>query len=243
MENKDSIKIGGYTAKNFIKFKSEKYSVLINDKNNFYKIIKNKNIEQNKVIKKIPLIRGVYILLKILYERLFNIKSFIFLLIILLVSQLLKMDSLNSYSVTIEKSIVYFLFIFMIIYLFTVRNRHGLEHRLIACFEKYNCIDVDKVYKCSPYNKRCGTVLVFYYLLFLIIFSSYNSILSTIISFSLAFEIFLLINNDNFFSKVFIFPGLLLQRITVGKKNKNYNLKLFKDGLSELIKLEKENKI
>ena len=103
---------------------------------------------------------------------------------------------------------------------------HGAEHKTIYCHEQKKELTVENVRQCSRFHPRCGTTFLFIILLLSIAVFSFITgpwwvklggrlLLLPVIS-GLGYELIKLSgkHSQNLFVKVFIAPGLWLQRIT-----------------------------
>lgn len=108
----------------------------------------------------------------------------------------------------------------------TLFQYHGAEHKTIYCYEQKKELTVENVRQCSRFHPRCGTTFLFIILLLSIgVFSFITGpwwvklggrlLLLPVIS-GLGYELIKLSgkHHQNFFVKIFIAPGLWLQRIT-----------------------------
>ncbi len=108
----------------------------------------------------------------------------------------------------------------------TLFQYHGAEHKTIYCYEQKKELTVENVRQCSRFHPRCGTTFLFIILLLSIgVFSFITGpwwvklggrlLLLPVIS-GLGYELIKLSgrHHQNFLVKIFIAPGLWLQRIT-----------------------------
>ncbi|MBS3175342.1 DUF1385 domain-containing protein [Candidatus Woesearchaeota archaeon] len=102
---------------------------------------------------------------------------------------------------------------------------HGAEHKAVACHEDSKKLTIENVQKYSPVHKRCGTTFVFLVLLVSILVYSFipkdwsilwkfilRILLLPVIA-GLSYEI-LRLGAKHKFMKIFIYPGLWIQKIT-----------------------------
>jgi len=103
---------------------------------------------------------------------------------------------------------------------------HGAEHKSIYCYENGDPITLENVKKCSRFHPRCGTSFLFLVLILSIVLFSFITgawwikflgriLLLPVIS-GVGYELIKLSNKyyHNPIVKVFVAPGLWLQRIT-----------------------------
>lgn len=110
---------------------------------------------------------------------------------------------------------------------------HGAEHKSIACYESGMELTVENVKKCTRFHPRCGTSFMFVMLILSIVIVSLLSLAvpdeikqKTVIWMLIKLPLIPLImgigyefiryagRHDNLFVKVVSFPGLMMQRIT-----------------------------
>ena len=102
---------------------------------------------------------------------------------------------------------------------------HGAEHKVVNCYEAYTSVSLEKAQKCSTIHKRCGTafigiVLIVSIFLFSLIKGGWQiKLLSRIFLIPLiagiSYELLKLnAKKETFITKILIYPGLLIQRLT-----------------------------
>jgi uncharacterized protein YqhQ len=105
---------------------------------------------------------------------------------------------------------------------------HGAEHKTIFCYESGEELTVENVRKHKRYHPRCGTSFIFVVLIISILINSLpfvpwdNPLLRMLFKMLLllptvgiSFEFIMFAGkHDNFITRFFSFPGLLMQRIT-----------------------------
>lgn len=105
---------------------------------------------------------------------------------------------------------------------------HGAEHKSIFCYEGGDELTVENVKKYGRYHPRCGTSFIFVVLIISILINSLpfvtwdnmllrmvTKILMLPLIVGISFEFIMFAGkHDNFITKFFSFPGLLMQRIT-----------------------------
>ena len=129
---------------------------------------------------------------------------------------------------------------------------HGAEHKVIYAYEEKENISVNEAKKFSTLHPRCGTsFLIIVLLISILIFSLvpksspfYIKVVSRIVFIPLiagiSYEMLKLSAKykDNFFVKIFIIPGLWLQKITT-KEPDEKQLEVAMEALQAVINLEK----
>ncbi len=144
---------------------------------------------------------------------------------------------------------------------------HGAEHKAIHCYEKGKKLDINNIKKFSTLHPRCGTafimiVLVVAILTFsiitpiilylfpnlanmhviprkIILFLIRISLLPLIAGLSYEFLKFSAKYEQKPIMKILIFPGLLMQKITTKKPNKN-QIEVAMAAVKKLVQLEKQ---
>lgn len=104
---------------------------------------------------------------------------------------------------------------------------HGAEHKVISCYERGLDLTVENAQKMTTVHDRCGTTFIFIIMVFSIIFFSFDvfstnlwqRILIRIVFIpfvaGVSYELLrLFAKYDNFVTRVFKAPGLLLQKLT-----------------------------
>lgn len=105
---------------------------------------------------------------------------------------------------------------------------HGAEHKSIFCYESGEELTVENVKKHRRYHPRCGTSFIFVVLIISILINSLpfvtwdnmllrmvTKILMLPLIVGISFEFIMFAGkHDNFITKLFSLPGLLMQRIT-----------------------------
>lgn len=112
---------------------------------------------------------------------------------------------------------------------------HGAEHKSIFCYEKGLELNVENVRTCKRFHPRCGTSFIFIVLITSVIVSSLTVIIFPVLNSpdyrliwtavkmlailpvvtGISYELIKYAGrHDNFITKIFSAPGLLMQRIT-----------------------------
>jgi len=182
MKNKE--KIGGRAYKQGVKLKNKNKSVkAYYDKNNKLKI-EIKRLKENKYlnyIKKIPVVRGIAILIFAIWSFLKEVIKtpkkywFIFIIILFDLIYILMPQSTSSGFENIFLTI-YFTLPIVLILIFKngiseVLKFHGAEHKAVNYYENDYKGDINSY---SRIHRRCGSNIVFYYILFTILISFFN---------------------------------------------------------------------
>lgn len=113
----------------------------------------------------------------------------------------------------------------------TVYMYHGAEHKSIACYEAGKEITVENVRKQTRFHSRCGTSFILFVLVVsILVFSviSWDNVLTRVLTklifmplvIGISYEIIKFTSShQNKFTRIFILPGLWLQRITTREPN------------------------
>ena len=159
----------------------------------------------------------------------------------------------NFFKVLFEGIIKIAIFVFYILAISQVKEikrtfqYHGAEHKTIFCFENEEELTVENVKKQIRFHPRCGTNFIFIVLIVSILIFSFltwkNLILRLIFKFSLlpivtgiSYEIIKLAGKkENILTKILVFPGLLMQRITT-KEPDNQQIEVAIKSLKEVLK-------
>ena len=103
---------------------------------------------------------------------------------------------------------------------------HGAEHKTIFCYENEVELTPENAMKFKRFHPRCGTNFLFLVMIVSIIlfsFTGWSSLLERIISrvlllpfvSGITYELIRWMGrNDNIFSRIFAYPGLMLQKLT-----------------------------
>lgn len=159
--------------------------------------------------------------------------------------------------VILKRLFIFFIYVWAISFMEDVKRLfmyHGAEHKVIYAYEKGKALTIRNAEKFTTLHPRCGTAFIFItfiisILFFAIFLPPHLSILKR-----LAIEIPLIIPiagisyeilklsdkfSNNILFKIFIFPGLLFQKITTANPDKE-QLKVAITALKEVLKNEKK---
>jgi uncharacterized protein YqhQ len=137
-----------------------------------------------------------------------------------------------------------------------VYEYHGAEHKAIYAYEAGEALTVENAKKYKPYHPRCGTsflliVMVISIMVFMLIpkdWTFVEKLLSRVLLIpfiaAISYELlrFSAKAKNNPFVRAMIFPGLLLQRLTVREPD-NSQIEVAVAALSEVLKLNKKNEV
>ena len=182
MDNKD--KIGGRAYNNGLRLRNNKYSVKVYyDQNDNLKIETQKVITSKymEYIKKIPVIRGIAALLVAVFSFLKEVFKnplkywFIFLIIL---ADIIYVSLPASTGAVYQEIFLVIYFAIPIALIFIFRNSvsevfkfHGAEHKAVNYYEDNYTRDMASY---SRIHRRCGSNIIFFYIIFTIIASFFN---------------------------------------------------------------------
>lgn len=182
MDNKD--KIGGRAYKNGVRLKNKKRSVKAYYNKNNKLQLEVSGVKQNryiKYIKNIPIIRGIVILFFAIWSFLKEViktpKKYWFVFAIILFD-LVFIFMPNSASSGLENTFFILYFAVPIILILFFKNSisevlkfHGAEHKAVNYYENDYKGDIASY---SRIHRRCGSNIVFFYIIFSILVSFFN---------------------------------------------------------------------
>lgn len=144
-----------------------------------------------------------------------------------------KNQSQNTWFISLKEGVIKILL--FISYLFLVSRTkdmhrvfqyHGAEHKSVFCYEQGRPLTVENVRKMSRFHPRCGTNFIFLILIVSVLLFSFINVrvvlVRSIIKLSLfpvvsgiSYELLRIAGKKDIFAiKLFVYPGMLLQRIT-----------------------------
>ncbi len=255
--------VGGTALRNGIIFISEHKKAIgtVDKDGNFNIQVKNLAVETYPLlddieyyIYKIPFIRGIY-------ELMSNVVMIISISILgiafLLVNYNKKINlGTNSDSYILATEIVLTIIMILIlvkelmkiykniIKLKALYSFHGAEHKVINTFNDNRELSIDEVKKSSRVSNRCGSILVIFWIFLVIIglaFFRCNYLISSIASYSIAYEIFYIENGEKlFFISLFYKLANILQEKVVTREPDEKQLELAILTFKEIEKAELE---
>ncbi|MEK5522414.1 hypothetical protein B5V89_18530 [Heyndrickxia sporothermodurans] len=255
---------GGRAHLNGVTFRSNDVTVTAKRINNTIEVIDNVDFDEYEYIEnhgfdfeyfisKIPFIRGVWNF----YSSLFtSLKKFLLIICIsLIVTFLLSYFSLinlvtkeYSFNVPVELIIPSIVLILTIYIRFTeVSKYHAAEHMVANCYDQGKKLNLLNVQKQSRVHESCGTNLLTFVLTVFIIFlfipriNDINVLLLLILSYSIAYELFIVENKMliKFFKPIYII-GYVFQYLFFTSKPKKEHLKVALAAFNRMIKLQNE---
>lgn len=130
----------------------------------------------------------------------------------------------------------------IIIFIFMARKNHAAEHKVISAYETKQDLSLSNIKMQPKENRRCGTVLVVWYLILIIpfMFTTFGQLIDAITSmlgFSISYEIFLLARKRNGIGNFVYFFGWLGQKLTTKEPDDKILLRA-RDGLKKLLDSE-----
>lgn len=164
----------------------------------FYNIIKN----NKKMILKIV---GVYILLIMFLENMSD-------------EVISGIDSFLSNEMRMY--LIIMLVVGLIIKITPISNYHGAEHMVINYYNKYKDLEFRNLSEVSRVSNSCGSVLILitFIIFYFMTFIFKNSDLNFLISYMIAYEIFL--SKSNYFKPIFLLSSFIQKYILTSRPNK-----------------------
>lgn len=254
--------LSGMSTPNMIYFIGDKYSIELNTITGKSLINKNAITKSGltSLIMKIPLIRGAYLLL---YTVLFMINDFLksimklrpirlAYLIILIGSFFYFLKNVSPQDHPgiatginlIAGGLLVFIFTFFILFLYSARTNHSIEHKVIGAYDKERNLCLRTIKKQPKEHPRCGGVLVAWYLIlyaaFMITTGKEPLLGTTIIIFSTGYELARLAGIRGIVGQTFFMPGYLLQKLTTSKEIPLHVLKRAQKAAITLLRKERQ---
>ena len=130
----------------------------------------------------------------------------------------------------------------LVVFVFTIRNLHGLEHKLIHAYKKGLLITLENVKAQKKESPFCGGTLigVIIFLEILLGVLGINSLLMWIIVPTVGYELFVLAGKDKWYSKIIFFPGFLLQQLTTGNGSKDEKILQYITAFQAFVEIENQ---
>lgn len=213
------------------------------DKNEHIRYSKRSSWSVYKYVKDIPFVRGLILLLELITKFLMYLWSKkLFLFIGILVLGYILFAPRNEVIDTTPPNFFWDNYIglgyysFLIIFIFIARKNHGAEHKVISAYETSQNISLKNIKKQPKENRRCGTVLVMWMLVFLIPLDIFNIDIpfTFFIVFMVAYELFLLARKRNIFGNIAYSIGWLGQKLTTKEPDDNL-LSITRKGIKKLL--------
>jgi len=244
--------IGGITTGAGITFVGLHTKVTIRHKDGAY-IIKHKYNPQSNTLynklQKTPFIRGfikLYKTFKMAVGTLIGkislgliFISFIFLIIGLFIGEPIPTsDEINTLSSLILNVTNIIIILSILFYTLSIRNLHGLEHKLIQTYNKGLELNLNNVKNQSKETPQCGGtllgIIIFINILWINVFHLPSLWVWLLIP-SIGFELFLIAKNPIWYSKILYFPGYLIQLISTGNNISDDTILKYLDGFKAFI--------
>ena len=247
--------VGGSASNNGVEFVSDNYSakfVMGKDTDNY--VISTKKLLQIKrakrIIKKIPILRGLYTLLS-------SDKIIASAIAVVIFIDFFPLENLHKGNETVFTIIMIvlniimwanFAYVFKTI-IFRIKSTwayHGAEHKTIYAYDSDMELTLENVRGCPRISKRCGTNLIVFLVVFFVIlnfFIGYHSI-RFLASFALAYELFDLEKGDKMpIIRIFFKLGYFCQQKLFTREPSDIQLTASIDTLNKLIELECETEV
>jgi uncharacterized protein YqhQ len=247
-QNKKMVKnkIGGMTNMSSIMFVGLKYKVTIKDDGC---IVNPYNNPSDNKFEKIPFIRGFLKFINMFKMALstwigkisifFFAVAFIFFIIGLFYHEPINID--DTFIDYFINGIYILSLGFLLIYTFKIRNLHGLEHKIIGCYNKNLPFTINNIKKQNKETPQCGGtmlgIIIFLFFLISYILNWPGWTLYLIIP-SIGFEIFLNAKGQKWYNKMLYLPGYLFQLLTTGHNVSDTIILKYMHGFSFFISKE-----
>lgn len=244
--------ISGMSLPFGIKFDGEIHSLYV-EKNGIYNIItrgRRVNGKFHKFIGKIPLVRGFYFLFNTVYDFADSLLKENIAMFILLAGMVVysafgpnfagPKSSINFFW---DNFFNFILTIAVFVFIYGSRRHHSIEHKLIATYQKGLDPTLENVKIQPSHNSRCGGVLFSYIIIMYPLFKYFTSLEGftlTLVLIILGYEGFVLANMDNKISKLFYFPGYLVQKLTTTNNLSEEEIDKFRKPFKKFVELERE---
>lgn len=237
--------VGGIASFNGITFYSKTDMVKAKRINGNIVITKIRKIEKNKenkiseAVRKIPFIRGIWTLMEVLL----SVQKSVWIMILLLMLMLfLKRDSISNTEINIYFRALLYASIVCVIRFSSLAKYHGAEHKIINTHLKGKELTIENIKRESRISINCGTNLAIFFILINLIFLLFQiaSIYTLILSWTLAYELFIVKEKIVLF-KPFILVGGLLQKYLFTAEPNDKQIEIGIVALQEILK-ESESK-
>ena len=133
------------------------------------------------------------------------------------------------------------LYLIILVYIFLATKNHAAEHKAISAYELKQDLSITNIKSQPKENRRCGTVLVVWFLIISIplFFFNFNipgwlNNILQLTAFSFSYEIFLLARRDDAIGKIVYSAGWLGQKLTTREPNTKL-LERSRQGIMKLL--------
>ena len=178
--------------------------------------------------RKIPFIRGFTSIIDMmikLVDYLWNKKRILFGVIFIVIYLIFSPNQEEKVKSFWDYYIGFGLWMFIVSLLFLATKNHSAEHKVISAYDSNQDLSIKNIEKQPKENRRCGTVLVMWFLtlkLFIYTITGIDEgLFDLLVIFPIAYELFLLARRKGFIGNVFYSVGWLGQKITTRKPDKN----------------------
>lgn len=243
---------GGRASLNGVTFYSENFTVKAfkRDKKIYFKEEKNKKeqILIDNIMSKIPFIRGVWVIIKLIIQGWKDLLRIFILAIPLLFVQVETTENpntlINFYNDKDRMMVLFYILVFFIIKFSSVGKYHAAEHMVAHAYKNEDVLNVSNVKKYTRVHENCGTNFVVFLTIINFLFGYvFEGILLTLLTWSVAYEILIIENKHiRILLKPFYILGSSMQYIFFTAKPKDNHLEVSIMAMNRLIELE-ERKI
>jgi uncharacterized protein YqhQ len=243
--------ISGISLPFGIQFDGRAHSLYV-ERTGMYKLTTRRDRESKlyKIVKKIPFVRGFYFLFSTVYHFAHGLLKENLAMFILLAG----IAAYSAFGPTFASSrpsagffwdnfLNFVLIAVMFAFVYGARKHHSIEHKLIATYQKGIEPTLANVKEQPSHNSRCGGVLFSYIIIaypLLKYFTLLEGFTLTLVLIIIGYEGLVLANMDNALSKVFYFPGYLIQKLTTTNNLTDYDIDVFRKPFKKFIDLERE---
>jgi len=241
--------MGGSSSNNGVRFISDRYSIQFKmNRDGTYTATYKKNREisaAGKFFRKIPLLKGLYVLFE-MSKPLFGMIALFIVFDIFERDEKKLTDIHPALPVIITAGMIFYIALKLKNIVYNAKltwQFHGAEHKTIEAYQNNRELTLENVRKCPRIAKRCGTNLAVFLLFFAIALYAvpfYDS-LKFLLSFILAYELFDLEKGDELpIIKVFYKVGFWCQQHLFTSEPTDRQIEVSIDTMKKLIALENE---
>jgi uncharacterized protein YqhQ len=130
--------------------------------------------------------------------------------------------------------------LFMMIFIWSIRNLHGLEHKLIHAYKKDLPITLENVKKQKKESPYCGGtllgVIIFLEIIVTLLHAPYYVLWFLVPT--IGYEMFVHAKGNKWYNKALFFPGYLLQLLTTGNNVSDEKILQYIEGFKAFVNAE-----
>jgi len=256
------IRFGGVSTPMGITFQGEKYGVnWSREGSSVYKLGVSRSNSFVRLLRKIPFVRGLFMLSLIIFEMFYSIywkkKSNLLILIVALVGVnfLINLVPFGTETEVVISAgfnifaIVLVLVIFLVFgyFIYKSRGNHSIEHKVIGAYDRTGDVKIDDVINEPCEHPRCGGNLVaWFFLVDFIVFlvlPPFNEWLKFLLIIAIGYELGLMACWKGWFGKLMFVPGWLIQKLTTTNNVNVDDLKSARKAFLKLLDYERGGKL